>query len=75
MKTSNTRTRYMLPRAENLLRLVASNIISNLREGNPAKVDMAPLIRRAYTIVNETGVIPYRDYAADTVFLEDVPNG
>ncbi len=74
METGKTRTRYMLPRAENLLRLVASNIIGNLRNGNPAKIDMAPLIRRAYTIVNETGVIPYKDFEADAVFLEDVSN-
>jgi len=74
MRANNTRLKYMLPRADNLLRLIARNIIENLREGNPAKVDMAPLIRRAYTIVNETGVIPYRDYSADTAFLEDAPN-
>ena len=75
MKSNKVRVKYMLPRAENVLRLVAGNIISNLRQGNPAKVDMAPLIQRAYTIVNETGVIPYRDYTADTIFLEDVDNG
>lgn len=75
MKTKQTKLKYMLPRAENILRLVASNIIRNLREGNPAKVEMAPLVQRAYTIVNETGVIPYRDYGADVVFLEDTTNG
>jgi len=61
----------MLPRAENVLRLVAGNIIRSLLEGNPAKIDMAPLMHRAYNIVNETGVIAYADFAADTVFLED----
>ena len=75
MQTDRTRLKYMLPRAENVLRLVAGNIVSNLREGNPAKVDMAPIIQRAYTIVNETGVIPYRDYDADVVFLEDKSDG
>ncbi len=75
MQTDRTKLKYMLPRAENVLRLVAGNIISNLRAGNPAKVEMAPLIQRAYTIVNETGVIPYRDYDADVVFLEDTANG
>lgn len=74
MQTNNTRVRYMLPTADNLLRLVTKNILENLRNGNPAKVNMAPLVRRAYTIVNETGVIPYRDYTADTAFLEDAPN-
>lgn len=75
MKTNRTRLKYMLPRAENILRVVAGNIVSNLRQGNPAKVDMAPLIQRAYTVVNETGVIPYRDYDADVVFMKDIDHG
>ena len=75
MSSDRTRTRYMLPRAENVLRLVASNMISSLREGNPAEIDMAPLIQRAYTIVNETGVIAYADFDVDTIFLEDDSNG
>ena len=75
MQTNRTRLKYALPRAENLLRIVASNIMSNLRNGHPAKVEMAPLIQRAYTIVNETGVIPYRDYPADIVFSKDTYNG
>ena len=75
MQTNRTRLKYMLPRAENMLRVVAGNIYSNLRAGNPAKVELPPLIQRAYIIVNETGVIPYRDYDADVIFLEDIPNG
>ena len=35
MQTKQTKLKYMLPRAENILRLVASNIIRNLRDGNP----------------------------------------
>ncbi len=75
MSSDRTRTRYILPRAENILRLVTSNIISSLREGNPVEIDMAPLISRAYTIVNETGVIAYADFEVDTVFLEDDSDG
>lgn len=70
--TTNTIFKYALPRAEELLRIVCNNIIGNLRQGNPAKLNMQPLIQRAYTIVNETGVLPYKDYAADIKFLGDV---
>ena len=70
MKTSSIRQRYALPRAENMLYIVTKNIIRNLRQGHAAKVSMAPLVQRAYTIVNETGVIPYQDYTADTVVME-----
>jgi hypothetical protein len=72
MTIKNKSFKYALPRAEEYLRIVSNNIIGNLREGNPAKLNVAPLIQRAYTIVNETGVIPYRDYESDTQFLKDV---
>lgn len=75
MKTNRTRLKYALPRAENLIRIVASNILSNLRNGHAAKYDLPPIVQRAYAIVNETGVLPYRDYSADVVFLENVTNG
>lgn len=64
--------KYALPRAEEFLKIVANNIIGNLRAGNPAKLNVMPLVQRAYTIVNETGVMPYRDYSADTKFLGDM---
>lgn len=67
----DTRLKYMLPRAENLLRVVGDNIISNLRHTHKATVTLAPLMQRAYNVVNETGVIPYKDYAADTEFLPE----
>lgn len=70
MKIGDKKPLYALPRAENLLYIVMQNIIGNLRAGNPAKVEMVPLVQRAYTIVNETGVIPYRGYTADTVILD-----
>ena len=67
----DTRLKYALPRAENLLRIVGGNIISNLINTNEAKVEMAPLLQRAYNIVNETGVVPYKDYLADVEFLPE----
>ena len=67
----DTRLKYMLPRAENLLRVVGANIISNLIHTHEAKVTMAPLMQRAYNIVNETGVIPYKDYLSETEFLPE----
>jgi len=75
VQTNRTRWKYDHPRAENMLRMVGSNIISNLRNGNPAKINLAPLIERAYRIVNETGVLQYGDYSSDVSFLEDVDNG
>jgi hypothetical protein len=51
------------------------NVISNLRNAHPAKFNVPPLVERAYMIVNETGVIPYQEYDADTTFLKDVENG
>jgi hypothetical protein len=70
MSVAGTRLKYELPRGEVLLRVVMRNIFWNLRNGNPAKVRMVPLVQRAYTLVNETGVMPAKDYDADTTFLE-----
>lgn len=67
----DTRLKYALPRAEDLLRIVGDNIIRNLIGTHEAKVEMAPLMQRAYSIVNETGVIPYKDYSADVEFLPE----
>ena len=75
MRTYKTRPKDSFPRAEDILRIVSDNLLGNLRDGNQAKVHMAPLVQRAYTVVYETGVIPYREYTADTVFLEDVQDG
>ena len=68
---TDSRLKYALPRAENILRIVMINIVSNLRGSNQAKISMAPLMQRAYSIVNETGVLPYKDYSADTQFLPE----
>ena len=67
----NARLKYALPRAENMLRIVGINIISNLIKTHEAKIEMAPLLQRAYNIVNETGVIPYKDYLAEVEFLPE----
>ena len=68
---TDTRLKYALPRAENMLSIVAINIIGNLINTNEGKIEMAPLVQRAYSIVNETGVIPYKDYLADVEFLPE----
>lgn len=62
--------KYALPRAENFLRIVGMNIIRNLRDTQEAKLVVEPLMQRAYTLVNEVGIIPYRDYDMETTFLE-----
>ena len=61
----DNRVKYMLPKAENLLRLANNNIVENKRRKFDATVEVPPLVERAYTIVNETGVIPYRDYPVE----------
>lgn len=61
------RLRYILPKAENLIRLANTNIVENKRRKFDAVVQVPPLVERAYTIVNETGVIPYREYPVEVV--------
>jgi len=61
----NRRILYMLPKASNLIRLANYNIVSNRRYGHSATVRVPSLMRRAFTIVNETGVIPYRNYPSE----------
>ena len=70
MSEAGRRLKYELPRGEVMVRIVMRNIYGNLRDGNEAKVSMMPLVQRAYTMVNETGVMPVKDYTADTVILE-----
>ncbi|RKY28324.1 MAG: hypothetical protein DRP83_00965 [Planctomycetota bacterium] len=60
----NRRIYYMLPKAENVLRLANHNIVMNLRAGHDATLTLPNLLQRAYMVVNETGVIPYRNYVA-----------
>lgn len=69
MTVSNKAFRYAFPRAEEFLALVTSTLINSLRRGNATKLIVAPLVQRAYTLVNETGLMPYREYPADTKFL------
>ena len=68
---ANREVRYLLPRAENFLRLVNANILENLRNGQPAKLNLPPTVELAHKIVNETGVILYRDYDQATIFLDE----
>jgi len=60
------RVKYMLPKAENFLRVANRNIVGNLRNKHEAHVVFPPLIERAYIMVNETGAVPYRDYLEST---------
>ena len=61
----DNRWKFALPTAVEVIRLAHDTIIYNLRLQQDAKISLSPLIQRAYTIVNETGVLPYRDYSAD----------
>jgi hypothetical protein len=72
MTVSNRAFRYAFPRAEEYLALVMGSIINSLRNGNPTKLTVSPLVQRAYTIVNETGLMPYKEYPVDTKFLGGV---
>jgi hypothetical protein len=66
----NRRILYMLPKAENLLRLANHNIVTNRRNGHEATVTVPSLLMRANMIVNETGVIPYRNYPSSVTLPE-----
>ena len=68
----STRIKYMLPRAENLLKLVNQTIVSNLLRRREAKITLPPLIERAYMIVNETGTLPFQRVASETTPEETV---
>lgn len=57
----SSQVKYMLPKAENLLRFVNANIVRNRKKRREARVNLPALIERAYLIVNETGVIPYQE--------------
>jgi len=59
---SKGRLKYALPRAEDYLRIINKNINYNLRKHAGVKIKQSPLLQRAYTLVNELGVVPYRDY-------------
>jgi len=70
MQARATRLKYELPQGVVVLRTVYSNMLWNLRNTNEAKFNMPPLVQRAYTVVEETGVMPTRDYPASDEFLE-----
>lgn len=71
MVVEKGKLKYALPRAEEYLRIVMNNVYSNLRDGNSATIRQSPLLQRAHAIVNEVGVIPYRDYNINVQFVED----
>ena len=61
------RIKYILPKPENIIRMVNANIVENLLEGNSATVYLPELIQLAYTLVYETGALPVKDF--------EIPNG
>ena len=65
------RLKYALPRCEEYLRIVMGNVYRNLRSGNDATVRQSSLMNRAYTLVNEVGVLPYQDYNIEVTFKEE----
>lgn len=69
MAEAGKRLKFELPQGVVVLRHVMNNVLGNLRNGHEAKVTMVPLVYRAYTIVNETGVLPVKDYPAEDIFL------
>ena len=71
MTSSNQRIKYALPEPDKVLQIVQRSILRNLKNGNQAKVEMLPLVQRAYILVNKSGVLPYKDYTAETEFLEE----
>ena len=65
----DNRWKFALPHAVEILRIAQDNIIYNLRHQTDAQIVLAPLIQRAYNVVNETGVVPYRDYSLEVTLL------
>jgi hypothetical protein len=55
--------KYILPQGDEFLRAATANILANIRKGVPAELMLTPLVTRAYTLVNEVGMIPVKDYA------------
>lgn len=55
--------KYILPQGDEFLRAATENILANLRKGVPAELMLTPLVTRAYTLINEVGMVPVRDYA------------
>ncbi len=64
------RYKYALPRPEKYLMIMVANVLSNLRNGKEATIRVESLLQRAHNLVTEGGVIPYRDWDADTTFVE-----
>lgn len=70
MSDEGKRLKYELPQGVTVIRHVMNNILGNLRNAHEAKVTMTNLVHRAYTIVQETGVLPVKDFPAEDVFLD-----
>ncbi len=53
------------------LGIIGRSVIDNSRAGNDSILSVQPLLQRAHILVNEIGVLAYKDYTADTEFLGD----
>ena len=71
MTINTKRLRYAVPKPEKYLSIVQGSILDALKKGDEAILNLAPIVQRAYTLVNETGLLPYQDYSTDVTFLED----
>lgn len=60
---TNGKLKYILPQSDDFLRVTTANILGNIRKGVSAELMLTPLVSRAYTLVNEVGMIPVKDYA------------
>lgn len=60
------RTKLIVPSAINILTLVNDNLVQNRRRGLPGVVDLPSLRRRAFMIVNETGLLPVKEQDTDS---------
>jgi hypothetical protein len=70
-----TRIGYMLPKAENLLRLANAKIVRSRKSRVEAKLDLPPLIERAYLVTNETGEVPFTDLTDEEIVEAKRDNG
>ena len=71
-ETREPKLKRIPPRAESLLKHIIDSLITNARlGGNDTKVDLPPLVERAYMIVNETAALSVLDYAPEDTFIKE----
>ena len=70
-----TKIKYLLPKAENFIRLANDKIVRSRKKRVEAKLDFPPLIERAYLVTNETGVVPYTEFTDEDIEEAKRQNG